>query len=176
MVLYLRNHEAQADLNSLTHERNRLVQLQNTVKIRYVNNTNLLEYLYMKYDGKSADEFSVLWEKYQQEVEERERFRKTELELDKNEKELLSILRRYNLHDTDIWLEQTKALLDHNEMVEIRHNLFLRRQSLRRRMDYNREVVAAKAKEEVSDLAHSYPRYASEIMAMVDEYDKGMAK
>ena len=118
----------------------------------------------------------MLWEKYQQEVEERERFRKTELELDKNEKELLSILRRYNLYDTDIWLDQTKALLDHNEMVEIRHNLFLRRQSLRRRMDYNREVVAAKAKEEVSDLAHSYPRYASEIMAMVDEYDKGMAK
>ena len=176
VVLYLRNHEAQADLKSLNHERNRLVQLQNTVKIRYVNNTNLLEYLYMKYDVKSADEFSVLWEKYQQEVEERERFRKTELELDKNEKELLSILRRYNLYDTDIWLDQTKALLDHNEMVEIRHNLFLRRQSLRRRMDYNREVVAAKAKEEVSDLAHSYPRYASEIMAMVDEYDKGLAK
>ena len=58
-------------------------------------------------------------------------------------------------------------------MVEIRHNLFLRRQSLRRRMDYNREVVAAKAKEEIKDLANSYPKYAREIMDMVDEYDRG---
>ena len=175
VVLYLKNHEAQSDLKSLNHERNKLVQLQNTVKIRYVNNTNLLDYLYMKYDVKSADEFSVLWEKYQKEVEEREKFRKTELELDKNEKELLRILRRYNLYDPDIWLDQTKAITDHNEMVEIRHNLFLRRQSLRRRMDYNREVVASKAKEEISDLAHTYPKYAPEIMEMLDEYEKGAA-
>lgn len=175
VVLYLKNREAQSDLKSLNHERNKLVQLQNTVKIRYVNNTNLLDYLYMKYDVKSADEFSVLWEKYQKEVEEREKFRKTELELDKNEKELLRILRRYNLYDPDIWLDQTKAITDHNEMVEIRHNLFLRRQSLRRRMDYNREVVASKAKEEISDLAHTYPKYAPEIMEMLDEYEKGAA-
>ena len=175
VMLFLKNHEAQAEMKTLLHDRNRLVQLQNTVKIRYVNNTNLLDYMYMKYDVRSADEFSTLWSKYQQETAEREKFRKTELELDKNEKALIHILRRYNLSDPDIWLDQTRALLDHNEMVEIRHNLFLRRQSLRRRMDYNREVVAAKAKEEVTDLAHSYPKYAPEIMAMVDEYEKGDA-
>ena len=88
---------------------------------------------------------------------------------------MLHILRRYNLYDADIWLDQARALLDHGEMVEIRHNLFLRRQSLRRRMDYNREVIAAKAKDEIKDLAGSYPRYAREIMSMVDEYDKGGA-
>jgi hypothetical protein len=42
-------------------------------------------------------------------------------------------------------------------------------------MDYNREVVASKAKEEISDLAHTYPKYAPEIMEMLDEYEKGAA-
>ena len=175
VLLFLRNREAQGELKNLNHDRNKLVQLQNTVKIRYVNNTNLLDYLYMKYNVGSADEFSRMWQKYQQELAEREKFRKTELQLDRNEKEMLHILRRYNLYDADIWLDQARALLDHGEMVEIRHNLFLRRQSLRRRMDYNREVIAAKAKDEIKDLAGSYPRYAREIMSMVDEYDKGGA-
>ena len=57
-------------------------------------------------------------------------------------------------------------------MVEIRHNLIIRRQSLRRRMDYNKEVIAGKAQEEIKDLVESYPKYAGEIMNIVDEYEK----
>ena len=71
-----------------------------------------------------------------------------------------------------IWLYQTQALLDKKEMIEIRHNLIIRRQSLRRRMDYNKEVVAGKAKAEVKDLVENYPKYAKEILGIVAEYDK----
>lgn len=46
----------------------RLIRLQNTVKIRYVNNTHLLDYLYMKYNVKSAQE---LGRDYKQYLEER---------------------------------------------------------------------------------------------------------
>lgn len=55
-------------------------------------------------------------------------------------------------------------------MVEIRHNLIIRRQSLRRRMDYNKEVIAGKAQAEIKDLAEKYPRYAKEILNIVDQY------
>ena len=57
-------------------------------------------------------------------------------------------------------------------MVEIRHNLIIRRQSLRRRMDYNKEVVAGTSEKEIKQLVEKYPRYAREVMETVDEYDQ----
>ncbi len=71
-----------------------------------------------------------------------------------------------------IWLHQTAAILDKKEMVEIRHNLIIRRQSLRRRMDYNKEMVAGKAQAEIKDLVDKYPKYAAEIVGIVEQYAK----
>ena len=71
-----------------------------------------------------------------------------------------------------IWLKQTEALLDKREMVEIRHKLIIQRQSLRRRIDYNREVVALNAQNEIKDLVDKYPKYAKEILNIVSEYEE----
>ena len=69
------------------------------------------------------------------------------------------------------WISQTAALLDKREMVEIRHELIQRRQVLRKQMDYNQEV-AESARNEVKDIAATYPKYAQEILAMVERYDR----
>ena len=61
-------------------------------------------------------------------------------------------------------------------MVEIRHNLIVRRQSLRRRMDYNKEIVAGSSQKDIKELVEQYPQYAKEIMATVDEYEKKYQK
>ena len=107
-----------------------------------------------------------------EEKDERHNYKRAEIELDSTQQELLHILRRYQVKDPMIWLHQTQALLDKKEMIEIRHNLIIRRQSLRRRMDYNKEVIAGKAKAEVKDLVENYPKYAKEILGIVAEYDK----
>ena len=169
--IYFRYTEAERELTQVYGALSRLVQLHNTVKIRYVNNTSLLEYLYMKYEVESATQLKKIWEKYQQEKEERRKYRNTELELDAYEEELLSLLNRYNLKYPKRWLNQVAAILDHKEMVEIRHDLIIRRQALRKRMDYNKDI-AGKAKEEIMDLATTYPQYAEEIQNMVDRYEK----
>ena len=66
----------------------------------------------------SAQELIELWENYKIEKEEREKFRRAELDLDYNEQELLQILKRYQIKDPAVWLHQTEAILDHKEMVE----------------------------------------------------------
>lgn len=170
-VIFLKFREASSEYKRLCGETNRLILLQNKVKIRYVNNTQLLSYLCMKYKVDSAKELSKIWKEYNSEKERRSSYRKSQVELDGYESELLHILRRYQIGDPAIWLNQTDALLNPKEMVEIRHNLIVRRQSLRKRMDYNREVVAANAQNEIKDLVESYPKYSTEIMALVDEYD-----
>ena len=175
-IVYVRHLDARRELHRVENGINRIILLQNKVKIRYVNNTNLLDYLYLKYGVSSAKELMDLWENYQIEKEEREKYRRAELELDYNQQELLQMLKRYQIKDPAIWLHQTEAILDPKEMVEIRHNLIIRRQSLRRRMDYNREVVAGGSQKEIRALVDKYPQYAREIMATVEEYEKKFAK
>lgn len=175
-VIYVKHVDARKELHRVETGINKIILLQNKVKIRYVNNTNLLDYLYLKYGVSSAQELMQLWENYKIEKEEREKFRRAELDLDYNEQELLQILKRYQIKDPAVWLHQTEAILDHKEMVEIRHNLIIRRQSLRRRMDYNKEVVAGGSQKEIKALVEKYPQYAKEIMASVEEYEKKFAK
>ena len=168
-ALYLKYTEAVKELKRVEKGINRIIMLQNRVKIRYVNNTNLLDYLYMKYQVSSGKELAALWEKYKVEKEERRLYREAELELDDYHQELLNILKCYQVKDPAIWLHQTAALLDNKEMVEIRHNLIIRRQSLRRRMDYNKEMIINKAENEIKELAERYPQYAGELAGMVQK-------
>ena len=171
-VIFLKYNDAVRELSQVESGISRLIRLQNTVKIRYVNNTHLLDYLYMKYNVKSAQALGRDYKQYLEEKDERHNYKRAEIELDSTQQELLHILRRYQVKDPMIWLYQTQALLDKKEMIEIRHNLIIRRQSLRRRMDYNKEVIAGKAKAEVKDLVENYPKYAKEILGIVAEYDK----
>lgn len=171
-IVYVRHVDARRELRRVETGINKIILLQNKVKIRYVNNTNLLDYLHMKYGVKSAQELMQMWENYKIEKEEREKFRRAELDLDYSQQELLNILKCYQIQDPAIWLHQTEAILDHKEMVEIRHNLIIRRQSLRRRMDYNKEVVAGSSQKEIKELVEKYPQYAKEIMKTVEEYEE----
>lgn len=171
-VIYVKHLDARQELRRVENGINKIILLQNKVKIRYVNNTNLLEYLQLKYGVGSAKELMDLWENYQVERAERETLRKAERDLDYNERELLQMLKCYQIKDPAIWLHQTEAILDRKEMVEIRHNLIVRRQSLRRRMDYNKEVVAGGSQQEIKTLVDKYPQYAKEIMKYVEEYEK----
>lgn len=171
-AIFVKHNDSVKELERVENGIGRIIRLQNTVKIRYVNNTNLLEYLYMKYRVQSAGELVKTWQQYQEEKEERRSFQQAEWQLDQCQQDLLRVLRRYQVKDPMIWLHQTAAILDKKEMVEIRHNLIIRRQSLRRRMDYNKEMIAGKAQAEIKDLVETYPKYAKEILNIVGEYEK----
>lgn len=162
-----------ADREILTVERavSKLIQLQNKVKIRYVNNTKLLEYYYIKYSTKSAEELEKCWQTYQEEKEERKQFAEAEAKTEYFQHELVKLLSRFRVSDPTRWINQASALLDPREMVEIRHELILRRQSLRQQLDYNNDV-AQTARKEIMAVAKEHPQYGAEIMEMVDRYDR----
>ena len=171
-TIFVKYNDSVRELARVENGIGQIIRLQNTVKIRYVNNTHLLDYLYLKYNVSSAGELGKSWQQYQEEKAERHNYQMAERELDQCQKDLLHVLRRYQIKDPMIWLHQTAALLDKKEMVEIRHNLIIRRQSLRKRMDYNKEVIAGKAQAEIKDLVETYPKYAKEILTIVDEYER----
>ena len=171
-LLFINNSNAEIELKGVNKSISRLIMLQNQVKIRYVNNTNLLDYLCLKFRVNNAKELKSLYGKYLQEVKEREAYEDAQKNLDVNQKDLVYMLRRLRIKDPEIWVHQVEALLSHNEEVEIRHSLNVQRQSLRRRMEYNRDVVAGNAKREIEDMAKLYPEYTQEILDMVSRYEE----
>ncbi len=168
-VLYIKYLEYTQEYVRTQKGINRIILLQNTVKIRYVNNTNLLDYLYMKYNTKSAKELNRLWTLYQEEKKEREIDKKNEEELIIQRNELIHSLRRFQLQDIQAWLHRTEALINHNEMVELRHGYIQQRQKLRARIDYNKRL-ARDGEKELKEFSRNYPQYAKEVLELMNRY------
>lgn len=141
---------------------NRAITLLNRVKIRYVNETNAVEYAYEKYGVHSAYELGYLWEQYQEARRERERFYRATDDLEYYEKKLVQELAKYDIEDAMIWIHQTVALIDDREMVEIRHGLNTRRQKLRSRIEYNAKVIR-EFQEEVAGFIKENPGNSGEL-------------
>lgn len=175
ITLYIKYTDMTQEKRKASININKLILLQNKVKIRYVNNTNLLDYLYLKYDISSAEALDKLWNQYLREKDERIRMEEAMADLEFHQNELVKLLKRYRLEDPMAWLHQTEAILDPKEMVEVRHGLIVRRQQLRRQMEYNREL-AILAQNEIKEVVDEYPKYAAEIMELVTEYEKMTSK
>lgn len=163
--------DAQNELTRVEKASNKLILLQNKVKIRYVNNVQLLDYLYMKYGVENGQTLVKLWKMYQKEKENRRQFAELEGKLDYNQRQLLKILRRYQIKDPERWIHQAKAIIDNKEMIEIRHELIVRRQSLRSQLQYNRKV-AENAENELEQISALYPQYSTEIVNLRNRYQR----
>ncbi|MCM1064744.1 MAG: hypothetical protein NC420_09810 [Eubacterium sp.] len=170
-VLCIRFIDSDREYAGVANAINRLIQLQNKVKIRYVNNRSLVDYFCLKYDTDSAARLEKKWNHYQREKEQRKQYAEAEAKLEYYQDQLVARLSRYRVKDPERWVGQPGALLDKREMVEIRHDLILRRQALRKQMDYNNNIGET-ARQEVKDVAKQYPMYMTEILAMVERYDK----
>ncbi|MCM1542922.1 MAG: hypothetical protein NC121_16910 [Blautia sp.] len=170
-ILCIRFIDSDKEQASVANAINRLIQLQNKVKIRYVNNRNLVDYFCLKYNTDSAAKLEKKWNLYQQEKEQRKQYAEAEAKLEYYQNQLVAKLSQYRVKDPERWVGQPGALLDKREMVEIRHDLILRRQSLRKQMDYNNNIGET-ARQEVKDVAKQYPMYMAEILQMVERYDR----
>ena len=144
---YFSNRRNQYDLKMAELKMNRAIMLLNKVKIKYVNCTNLLDYLYEKFHVHNAQELQYHWEEYMRIAEEERRFKKTAESIDFYTDEIIRELKKNGISDAGIWGYQIEALVDPKEMVEVRHRLNVRRQKLRQRIDYNnnQEEMARKS-------------------------------
>lgn len=169
-VLWAKYTDAEREKRRVERAVNKLILLQNKVKIRFVNNSNLQEYLRIKYNTDSAATLEKLWKQYTREKEERKEYAEAEAKLDYYQKQLQTRMANYRVTAPDRWVNQPGALLDKREMVEMRHELILRRQALRKQMDYN-NGLAEDSRREIMDIVKRYPAYAAEIMEMADKYE-----
>ena len=150
---------------------NHAIALLNKVKFKYINVTNAVDYAREKYHVKNAYELNYIWEQYLNEVKVREKFRQTNEDLEYFNAKLVQLLRRYRLYDAQVWTNQSSALVDKKEMVEVKHNLIVRRQKLRSRIEYNTQNIRDK-RDEIDRLLKKANMYTPEIKEIIDSIDR----
>lgn len=135
--IFLESNKNKYQVMLIDKKVNKAIGLLNKIKIKYVNNTSVLDYAYSKFNVKSSMELQYLWEQYQKALEDERRYQSNTERLNYYREELLGQLEKLQIKDVEIWTSQAEALIDSKEMVEIRHALNVRRQKLRERIGYN---------------------------------------
>lgn len=161
---------AQSDQTSAEKQINRAINLQNSAKIKYVNITNLLDFMYSKYQVRNSYELSYMWDKYKEEKAARNHSEEVAQQLEDARRSLYALLSHFRLKDPSVWVYQPGALVFDEEMTELRHSLIIQRQRLRKGIDFNLFNLED-SKKEIEKLVKDYPKYAREILAIVTQYE-----
>lgn len=169
--VFLKMTANQTEIRQSEANMNRAIILLNKVKFRYVNVTNAVDYAREKFHVKNAYEFNYIWEQYLNELKEREKFQQANEDLDYYNTKLVRLLKRYRLYDANVWVNQSSALVDKKEMVEVKHNLIVRRQKLRSRIEYNADSIRSK-RAEVDRLLEKEKVDTQEIRQIIDSIDR----
>lgn len=148
---------------------NRAINLMNKVKIKYINNTSTLEYLYDKYKIKSLRELEYLYDQYLIMVDEVRKFQRSTGDLRELSDNLTKLLFAYGVKDPDIWIKQSAALMDNREMVEVKHSLNVRRQKLREQIAYNEELRLSGLKD-IKELLKANPELRDQVRRELELY------
>lgn len=140
VILYLRYRNESYEIKLSQARKKKAIGLLNKVKIKYVNNVSTLDYIYEKYKIKSLRELEYLWEQYNMLLSETKKFQHSIGDMRVYYDEMERVLRDVDVKDPYVWTQQTRALLDEREMVEVKHDLNVKRQALRGRMETNEEI------------------------------------
>ncbi len=170
-VIWFKYTDARKELTRVEKASNKLIQLQNKVKIRYVNNTNLLNYLYLKYQVENGKVLEKQFKQYLNEKEERKQYEEAEAKREYYIKQLTEQLSRQRVRYPERFLAHVDALLNRKELVEMRHELIIRRQALRKQMSYNSDIIK-NLKAEIQEIVIFHPEYDEEISAKLEAFEK----
>lgn len=169
--VYLKMMHDEREIQQCDVNRNHAIKLLNKVRIKYVNIKNAVDYTSEKYHVRSSRELLKTWEDYQEAVRERAKFAVNSQDLNFYTDKLLKLLRSYRLYDAAVWLSTPEALVDSREMVEVKHNMIIRRQKLRQRIEYG----TGKIKEEqanIEKLLQKDPAGRAEMENVLKTIDK----
>lgn len=169
MVIFFQGNRNRYQLKVAEIKLNKAIGLMNKVKIKYINNQSTLDYAYQKYGVNNMTELAYLWEQYVKAKDDAKRYEKNTELLEFYNGILVEELERFQIKDTEVWLYQPIAIIDNNEMVEVRHRLNLRRQKLREKIEYNSSIIS-ESKNEIQRVIERKPECKEEVMAVLEKY------
>lgn len=172
-VIFIESNKNRRGIAVNERKMNKAISYMNKVKIKYVNNVNMLDYNCEKYGVTGGKDFENKWNEYCRMKEFERRFRENTDKLHFNSECLMDILKENEVVDREKWISNAIAIIDDREMVEIRHDLNQQRQKLRERIEYN-EGIKANLVKEIDELISENKDMQNEIIDIVKEYNKNI--
>lgn len=148
---------------------NRANALLNTVKIKFVNTTNAIDFIHEKYGVNSTQELRYVWENYVRAKDEEKRFRRNTQLLNNYLLQLEAVLTQLGIGRTDAWAHQPEVLLSRGEMADYRDAISRRRNKLRAQMDYNIRQQDT-TRNEIEALRNKYTAQTELIDGLLEKY------
>ena len=173
--IVLRMQECAKEIKKCDINLNRAIALENRVKIKYVNTKNAVDYSCERFHVNNSLELTYNYEQYIEACKEREKFKQITEDLEYFNGRLVRVLNELNLFDPKVWLNYANAIIDPKEMVEVKHELFGRRQKLRSRIEYNLSAIED-MKTEVEKYIDQMGEKRAQVQTIilkVDEINKG---
>lgn len=172
VVFYLQNRtENEMKLSKI--RLNRAIGLLNKIKLKYVNIAGRLSYAYEKHGVKSAYQLNKMWGIYLTLKKEHEVYNRASVRLIDAEEELVTLISRANVKDSNIWINQAYALVNKKDMDEVKAHLNKQREKLKRSLDYNSNIIE-KSRDEIKNIVLSNREHAQELMGILDAYEENV--
>lgn len=168
--LYFRQQRDLAQLKQCEANINRAIILLNKIKFKYVNTKNAVDYACEKYHVHNSKELTYVWEQYLEAVKEKEKYLQTNEELEYYNSRLTRRLKEYQLYDAKVWTSNPEAIYNDKEMVEVQHNLIVRRQKLRERIEYNTKNILS-MRRDIEQIAKAQKELVPELKEIIDSID-----
>lgn len=169
VILYLRHRNESYEIKLSQARKKKAVNLLNKVKIKYVNNVSTLDYIYAKYRVQSLRELEALWEQYNMLLTETRKFQHSMGDMRVYYDEMERVLRDVSVKDPYIWTQQTRALLDDREMVEVKHDLNVKRQAIRSQMEAN-EKIRQRCLDKMKQMVADEPALMENVREILSAY------
>lgn len=169
-LIFLRIQNDGMEIAAAERNQNRAILLENKVKLKYVGIESAVSYACEKYHVESAAELNKQWGYYLEAVKEREKYRRTNEDLDYFNGRLVRVLSGYKLYDARVWVGQAAALVDPKEMVEVKHDLITRRQKVREQIMNNLRLLKQQKSEaqQLLDKVGSMRPQVEQILFTID--------
>lgn len=165
ILIHMQNNKT--EISQCTINYNKAVSVQNSIKIKYINVVNAVDYTLEKFQVRNAAELENRWQLYLEAVKEKERLVQANDDLDYYKGGMVRLLRMYKLYDAAIWPQQAEALSNPKEMVEIKHSLLERRQKVRNRMDSMNHYIL-ESRDKIIELGQKNDLMSAEVTGILD--------
>ncbi|MCR5432137.1 MAG: hypothetical protein K6E95_06230 [Lachnospiraceae bacterium] len=156
LYYFISMRECAAIIHKCDISTNRAQQLLNKVKIKYVNTSSTLQYMYEKYHVKGYSELKNTWEEYVHEKESEKMYASNTRLLAGYEQTLLDDLHKAGFIHPQPLVTQPEILFNRGELLRYKQSLEESREKLRTMLDDGMRQ-ALELKKEIQDARDRYP-------------------
>ncbi|MBR1627666.1 MAG: hypothetical protein IJ679_00160, partial [Lachnospiraceae bacterium] len=171
MYVFLKNSRIRRENREAVDDLNQIISMLNVLRMRYASLTAAIDFMKRKYGIRTSYELKGMWDSFLEERQIRLKNRQDNEDYKYYYHKLVKILGELNLRDTNIWVDQTEALVNEDEMQKVKSSLMASREKLRTRMEDTQKMIKDE-RDEITQVMREHDFYPPDLVEIIASVDK----